>query len=152
MNYWYDTITISKGEHDGIAIGMPIIVSGGLIGKVIKTTTFTSTVRLLTANNSNDKISVKINTGDSYAYGILSKYNKDNNTYTIEGISENLDFKKGMIVTTTGMGDIFPSGILIGQVVEVTTDQFDLAKILEIKSSVDFDNLNYVTVLKRSIS
>jgi len=60
LAYWQENITIDKGEKDGIKVNMPVIVSDGLIGKVIKTSTFNSTVRLLTSNNSNDKISVKI--------------------------------------------------------------------------------------------
>lgn len=149
LSSFTDTLIIDKGEKDNIFSGMPVVVGDGLIGKVISTTAFTSTVRLLTANNLSDKISVKINNGDNYAYGILSKYNKDNNTYIIEGISQNINIEKGRTVTTTGMGDIFPSGIVIGRISGVNTDVFDLAKVLEMESLVDFDNINYVTVLKR---
>ena len=46
------------------------------------------------------------------------------------------------------MGDIFPSGIVIGKVMGINTDVFDLAKVLEIESLVNFDNINYVTILK----
>lgn len=150
LEYWQDTITIDKGEQDGITIDMPVIVKEGLIGKVVQTTTFTSTIRLLTANNVSDRISVKINNQDDYAYGILSKYNAKKNTYTIEGIAQNIEVEEDSLVTTTGMGDLFPSGIVIGKVVGITTDNFDLAKVLEVKTDVDFDNITYVTVLKRN--
>lgn len=149
LAYWQDTITIDKGEQDGITINMPVVVKNGLIGKVVQTTTFTSTIRLLTARNS-DHISVKINNQEEYAYGILTKYNTKQNTYTIEGIAQNIDIQNGSLVTTTGMGDLFPSGIVIGKVSGVTTDQFDLAKVLEVTTEVDFDNLTYVTILKRN--
>ena len=56
---------------------------------------------------------------------------------------------KGSIVTTTGMGDIFPSGIMIGKVKSIKTDNFDLAKTVIVEGTVDYDDLNYVTVLKR---
>lgn len=150
LEYWQDTITIDKGEQDGITIDMPVVVKEGLIGKVVQTTTFTSTIRLLTANNASDRISVKINNQDDYAYGILSKYNAKKNTYTIEGIAQNIEVEEDSLVTTTGMGDLFPSGIVIGKVVGITTDNFDLAKVLEVKTDVDFDNITYVTVLKRN--
>lgn len=150
LEYWQDTITIDKGEQDGITIDMPVVVKEGLIGKVVQTTTFTSTIRLLTANNVSDRISVKINNQDDYAYGILSKYNAKKNTYTIEGIAQNIEVEEDSLVTTTGMGDLFPSGIVIGKVVGITTDNFDLAKVLEVKTDVDFDNITYVTVLKRN--
>ena len=144
LNIWNETIVIDKGEKDNINI-----VNEGLIGKIIKTTTFSSTVRLLTANNSNDKISIKIVTDDNIVYGILNGYNKDKKTYKIEGVFQKDTILNQTIVTTTGMGDVFPSGIVVGEIVGVSTDEFDLAQILEMKSLVDFNNINYVKVLKR---
>lgn len=150
LNYWNDTLIIDKGENKAIKIGDPVIVNHGLIGKVIKTTNFTSTVRLITANNINDKISVKISENENTVFGILTSYNKKKNTYIIEGIAQNIDIANGTLVTTTGMGDTFPSGIVIGKVIGIDTDNFDLAKVLEVESLVDFNNINYVSILKRS--
>ena len=151
LDYWSDTLVINKGEHDGITKDMPVVIGTNLIGKVISTTTFNSTVRLITATDVVDKISIKIKNNDSYVYGILSGYNKENNTYTIEGISQSIKIENGSIVTTTGMGDIFPAGIVIGKITGINTDNFDLSNVLEMQSDVDFDNINYVTVLRRNI-
>lgn len=151
LGYWYDTITVNKGEHDGVTIGMPAVVGDGLIGKVISTTTFNSTIRLITATDVVEKISVKIQTNDDYVYGILSSYDNETKTHIIEGISQTDKIENGSIVTTTGMGDIFPSGVMIGKITGVRTDTFDLSNVLEMKSEVNFDNINYVTLLKRNI-
>ena len=151
LDYWSDTIVINKGEHDGVTKDMPVVIGTNLIGKVISTTTFNSTVRLITATDVVDKISVKIKNNDSYVYGILNGYNKENNTYTIEGISQSIKIENGSTVTTTGMGDIFPAGIVIGKITGINTDNFDLSNVLEMQSDVDFDNINYVTVLRRNI-
>lgn len=151
LGYWYDTITINKGEHDGVTIGMPAVVGEGLIGKVISTTTFNSTIRLITATDVVDKISVKIQNGNKYVYGILSSYDSETKTHIIEGISQTEEIENGAIVTTTGMGDIFPAGVMIGKITGVRTDTFDLSNVLEMKSEVDFDNINYVTLLKRNL-
>jgi rod shape-determining protein MreC len=149
INFWSDTVVIDKGQSSGIVINLPVVVKEGLIGKVISTTEYTSTVRLLTANNSNDKISVKIKNNDEYMYGLLNGYDSKTDKYIIEGVSYSKDIKLDSIVTTTGMGDLFPSGIAIGYVSGISTDQFDLANIIEVTSLVDFDDINYVTVLKR---
>ena len=151
LDYWNDTLIINKGEHDGITKDMPVVIGTNLIGKVISTTTFNSTIRLITASAVVDKISIKIKNGNDYIYGILNGYNKSNNTYTIEGISQNIKIENGSIVTTTGMGDIFPSGIVIGKITGVSTDTFDLSTVLEMQSLVNFDNINYVTILRRNI-
>lgn len=151
LNFWSDTIIIDKGEHDGITVDMPVVVGDGLIGKVVKTTTFNSTVRLITATDVVEKISVKIKSGDDYVYGILSGYDSKTKKHIIEGISQTNKIEDGALVTTTGMGDIFPSGIIIGKITGVRTDTFDLSNVLEMQSDVNFDNINYVTILKRNI-
>lgn len=149
VGYFYDTLSIDKGSHSGIKPDMAVVTSKGLIGKVIKTSTLTSTVKLLSSDSLNMKISVKIKVSDEYYYGLLTGYDKDKKAYIIEGISNNIDIPNDSVVTTTGMSEIFPSAILIGKVSESNTDNFELSKIIYVKTDVNYDNIEYVTVLKR---
>ena len=138
IGYWYNTITLDKGSYSGVEVDMVVINAKGLIGKVISTTTFTSEVRLITTNDSNNKV-----------YGLLNKYDYDTNTLKIEGISNTLQVNIGDMVYTSGMGGVFPSGILIGKVNAITTDEYDLAKIINVTPSADFNDINFVSILKR---
>ncbi len=149
VGYWYEEITIDKGKKNGIEKDMAVINSKGLIGKITKVSNYSSNVKLLSNSNMSDKISVKIKIDDGYVYGLISKYDSKTNTYTVEGISQNVDIPKGANVVTTGMGATFPSGIEVGSVNKITTDNFDLSKVVEVKASVNFNDLDYVTVLKR---
>ena len=149
IGYWYDEITIDKGSKNGIEKGMAVVNPKGLIGQITKVSNYSSTVKLLSNENMSDKISVKIKVNDGYVYGLISQYDSKTNTYTVEGISENVDISKNADVVTTGMGTIFPSGLMVGKVEKVTTDNFDLSKVVEVKAAVNFDDLDYVTVLKR---
>lgn len=149
IGYWYDTLTIDRGENKGIKKDMAVITTKGLVGRVLKTTKTTSTIKLLTSINEDTKISVKIIDGDRSIYGLLTKFDYKKKTFLIEGISENIEIKNDLIVTTTGMDSIFPSGITIGRVVNTTKDNFDLSIYVEVKSDVDFDDLRYVMVAKR---
>ena len=149
VGYWYQEVTIDKGSKNGIEKDMAVVSPKGLIGKVSKVSNHSSTVELLSNDHMSDKISVKIKTNDGYVYGLISMYDSKTNTYTVEGISENEEILKGADVVTTGMGTIFPSGLQIGKVLEVTTDNFDLSKVVQVKSAVNFDDLDYVAVLKR---
>lgn len=145
ISSWYQFITIDKGTNDGVTVGDAVINSYGLIGNVSKVSKKNSTVRLLTGEYNN-KISVKINNS---IYGLIVNY-KDS-YLIVEGIAENTAIEKENIVSTTGLGNNFPSGIMVGTVEDITTDSFDLAKTLLVKPSVDFDNLNYVTVVKKGV-
>lgn len=149
IDTWYQTIVIDKGTSSGVEEGMAVVTSRGLIGTIIHTSNFTSTVKLLTSADSSHKISVKIEGAERYIYGLLSEYDKDTNCYRIEGIAENTEIQKGASVITTGLGNTFPSGILIGTVEEMETDHFDLARTISVVASVDFDDIRYVTVLKK---
>ena len=151
INYWYEEATIDKGSSDGITKNMAVVTPLGLIGKVVKVSNYSSKVQLL-SGNFNDKISVKIKVGDDYVYGLISKYDVDSNSYTVEGISQNVDIPSGSDVVTTGMSDVFPSGIKVGTVNEVALDNFDLSKVVSVKASVNFDDIDYVSVLKRKDS
>ena len=53
------------------------------------------------------------------------------------------------MVTTTGLTDYFPSGILIGYVSEVVMDEYDLNSIIKVKPSVSFNDVSIVTILNR---
>lgn len=150
IDYFSNTIILDKGENNGVKENMAVITKNGLIGKIIKTTNFNSTVKLLTSDDVSNKISVKINVNDKYIYGLLYGYDKKTNNLLIEGIDTNDEIAIGSIVTTTGFGNVFPSGILVGKVENIKKDSFDLTRIVEVKSNVDFDNLAFVTILKRN--
>ena len=152
VGFWYNTITIDKGTYNGVEKDMVVINSKGLIGKIIKTSTFTSDVRLITTSDTNNKISVHISNGDYDLYGLINSYDYNDNYLEVEGISNTKDVRVGDYVYTSGLGGIFPSGILVGTVSEISTDSYDLAKIIKVKPSADFSNINYVSVLKRKDS
>lgn len=149
IGYWYNTLNIDKGTKNGIKKGDAVITSEGLIGKITNVSNFSSSVKLMTTDEISNKISVKINSGDKYLYGLLIGYDKNYNIYKIEGITESNLVKEGDLVTTTGLTDYFPSGILIGRVSRVIKDEYDLNSIVEVIPSVNFENISVVTVLNR---
>lgn len=149
LGFWYDKVTIDKGSTSGIQENQAVITSDGLIGRVISVSNFTSDIKLLTSSDINQKVSVKIKIEDDYVYGLLTGYNTKTKEFILEGIAGNKEIPIHSEVTTTGLGDIFPSGILIGYVNNITKDHFDLARTLTVTSNVDFEGVSYVTVLKR---
>ena len=150
IGYFYNELTINKGKKAGIKKGMAVINGDGLIGIINKTSNLNSTVKLLTTDTIDNKISVKIKIGeDKYLYGLLVGYNKEKSCFVIEGIADNAEIPINSLVTTTGLGSDIKEGIKIGEVKEITKDNFDLARTLLVKTSVDFDDLRYVTILKK---
>ena len=145
---WYNILNIDKGSKNGVKKGDAVITSQGLIGKIIKVSNFSSTVKLLTSDEIDNKIAIKI-TNEKRYYGLLSGYDQEKNLYKIEGITESDKIKEGDKVTTTGLTDYFPSGILIGHVYRVIKDEYDLNSVVEVTPSVNFQDISIVTVLNR---
>ena len=147
---WYNNLTIDKGSNNGIKEGMVVINSTGVIGKITNVSTFSSDVRLITTTDSNNKISVSIISDGKKLTGVINSYDYGTKCLEIEGISNTDKVSIGDVVYTSGLGGVFPSGILIGKVSQITTDVYDLAKIINVQPSANFEDINYVTVLKRN--
>lgn len=146
IGYYYDELTIDKGSKHKIKKDMAVITSDGLIGTISKVSNLNSVVKLLTTDDINNKISVKIKVNNDYLYGLMVGYDKKTKCFIVEGIADNKEIPKGSIVTTTNFNDI-PGGILIGKVEKIKKDNFDLSRTLLVRSNVNFDNIKYVTVL-----
>ena len=149
IGHWYNTITIDKGSYNGVKPDMVVVSSKGLIGRVVSTTTFTSDVRLITSNDTLNKISITISNGKTNVNGLIKSYNYNTGYLEVEGISNTIKVTEGEYVYTSGLGGVFPSGILIGTVENITTDEYDLTKIIDVIPSANFDDINYVAILKR---
>jgi rod shape-determining protein MreC len=147
--YWFNTITINKGTSSGIKEDMAVINGSGLIGKINKVGKNTSEVKLITTNDTNHKISVMIKTGNDTIYGILSGYDNTKNTLQITSVNKTIEIEENSKVYTSGMGGIFPSGILIGTVKDTIPDKYDVSKIIEVTPSSDINNTKFVNVLIR---
>ena len=53
------------------------------------------------------------------------------------------------MVTTTGLTDYFPSGLLVGKVSKIVKDEYDLSSIVEVTPAANFEDINTVVVLNR---
>ena len=147
-NYWFNQIMIDKGSKDGIKKDMAVITKHGLVGKISCVYSHSSEIKLITCDDVNFKVSVAIQTNSGDSYAILNGYDAKRELVTVTGVDKMSDVKKGDTITTSGLGGMFPSGIYIGVVEEVKDDKYDLSKTLYIKTSQDFNNIHYVTVLK----
>ena len=128
-SYMYDYLVINKGKKENIKIGNAVITSGSFVGIVNEVGDNYSRVKLIT----NMKYPVMISS--SNCYGQIDYY-KDG-YYYISGISG--DVKIGDHVVTGKFSMDIPSGLLIGDVEEISYDDFELAKILKVKSYDFYD-------------
>ena len=149
LDYWQKKLIIDVGISSGVTNNMAVISNGSLIGITDDVSINSSSVTLLSNHKFPLNISVKIKVGDNYVYGILNNYDEEEGLFEVIGVVDNIEIPEESLVVTSGLGNIFPSGILIGKVSVVTTDNFDLAKVIKVKSDTNFDDISYVTVVMR---
>lgn len=132
-----NTLTIYKGTSSGLKEGLAVINNSGLIGTIKSVDDESSTVELITSKNSN--ISVRINDN----YGILKM---DNGVLVVKDLVANSDISIGDEIYTSGLGNL-PSDIYVGKVINVSLNNTEIEKIIEVDLAVDLNNINYILVV-----
>jgi len=145
---WHEMIIIDKGSINGIQQNMAVVTASGLIGKVKNVNQFSSTVQLLSAMDPKNRISTVIQ-GDKKTFGFVQGYDTGKKLLLVKSIPSDAIIKKGQEVITSGMGGIFPKGLLIGKVVDVKPDQYGLNQTAEVAPGADFYDIENVIVIKR---
>ncbi|MBS7345174.1 MAG: rod shape-determining protein MreC [Caryophanon sp.] len=148
---WEEKIILDKGSTHGVEVNMAVQTATGLVGKVVLVTPFTSEVELLFTNNPNYRVSSMI-LGEKEVYGLIEGYDVDRGELIMKRIDSSATIKEGEQVVSSGLGGIFPKGILIGEVKEVTTDDFGLTKMAYIQPAANFSLLDHVIIAKRSVT
>ncbi len=132
-----NTLTIYKGTNSGLKEGLAVINNSGLIGTIKSVSDEASVVELITSKNSN--ISVRINDN----YGILKM---DNGVLVVKDLVANSDISIGDEIYTSGLGNL-PSDIYVGKVINVSLNNTEIEKIIEVEPAVDLNNINYILVV-----
>ena len=149
LDFWQKKLVIDVGSSMGVTNNMAVVSNGSLVGITDDVSTNSSSVILLCNHKFPLNVSVKIKIGDNYVYGILNNYDENEGVFEVVGVVDNIEIPEDSLVVTSGLGNIFPSGIVIGKVNLVTTDNFDLSKVIRVKSDTNFDDISYVTVVMR---
>jgi rod shape-determining protein MreC len=150
VGYWYDTLTIDKGSNEGIEKNMLVMTYGGIIGRIINVTKYSSDVKLLTSNDQNSRITVGVLYNDKTIYGLISGYDYKTGEILVDNITDDIEMKNGIKVITSGLTDSYPKGIIIGYITNIEKDKYGLSKVIRFNPSANFKDIKYVTVFKRS--
>ncbi|WP_442595239.1 rod shape-determining protein MreC [Neobacillus sp. D3-1R] len=149
-DHWHEMIIINKGKVDGIKENMPVITAKGLIGKVKSISQFTSTIQLLSTMDPKYRISSIIQ-ADKEVFGLVEGYDDQKDLLLIKTIPYNAKIKKGQNVITSGLGGVFPEGLVIGKVVDVVPDQYGLNLTAYVKPGANFYDIENVIVINRTM-
>ena len=144
---WYNTVTIDQGSNKGIARNMPVITPQGLVGRVTSVSSHYAVVLLITDRESAVGSIVQETRVPGIIVGTVN--GKQLKLSQIPFYSE---VTKGHRVVTSRFSELYPAGIMIGVIDEVSAEPEALTKSAAVIPTVDFDQIEQVLVVKNYIN
>ncbi len=144
---WWRTVQIDLGSADGLQVNLPVMTSQGLVGRVYAVGQHRALVVLVGSAECRvaavvDKTRENGVVGPSASVAIL-----DPNLVELSYLTRSSKLEPGQPVYTSGLGGIFPAGILIGSIVDTQTVEHGLYVEARIKLAVNVNQLEEVWVL-----
>ncbi len=138
------TIILNVGSNDGVEKNMTVIADKGLVGNVVSVTENTAKVQVIVDPAST--VSATISTSDD---SIICKGTLENSKILRASyIPTNAELIIGDTIQTSGLGGIYPKGILIGTISEIVTTNNSTDRYAVIQTAVDFSKIYTVLVIK----
>jgi len=141
---WWRQIIINKGSKDGVEIGNTVLGPGGLLGRVNKTSFFTSSVTLLTSPQSKVGVWVDRNQINGLLVGLGNDYP------SLILYSKNADIKVGDFVSSSPASTLLPPNIPIG-VIQSVDEPFKSKKTAKISLLAKPHVIDWVQIIRKRI-
>lgn len=138
-----DTMVINVGRNDGVRENMPVITTEGLVGYVISATNTTSKVKPIIDPSNSTSAVISTSRESVVLKGILGS----SNTLKLMYIPTDADLIAEDVIQTSGMGGIYPKGILIGKISQIIESKNITDRYAIVETAVDFSRLENVLVI-----
>lgn len=147
---WWRNVQIDLGKRDGLRADLPVLTSEGLIGRVSEVRETSSRVVLIGDPSCRVASLVYVpQTRETVDTGVITGGSSvlDESIVELGYLSRASGVKPGQFVVTSGLGGIFPKGILIGQVIDTRPVEFGLVTVARVKLAVKMNLLEEVWVM-----
>ena len=134
-------VIINAGSNDGVLRGMPVVTDQGLVGRIDAVIADAARVQLITDPAS--KVNIRLQNAEADA-SLVGSVTGD---VTLDLIPQDITIESGDLVLTSGLGGGYPPDLIIGQVVNIRSRDFDLFQQATVQPVVDFNRLQIVLVI-----
>ena len=143
---WFSEFTVNAGRNDGVIENQAVVNSKGLVGRVSSVSANTCKVTSIIDSTSDVSVMVERTRDYGFARGILNV--DKNEKLELYYLPSGYDLVPGDNILTSGIGGIFPKGIAIGTVTEVSRANEDTEdRNAIIQPAVDFLRLEEVMIV-----
>ncbi|MGI5848860.1 MAG: rod shape-determining protein MreC [Christensenellales bacterium] len=145
--HWFNKFIINVGLLDGIQVDMPIVNGDGLVGRVVATGANWSRIMTIVDSSSGVSAIVERTRDIGILTGIVFSGDEKNAYLTMSYLPLNADLVPGDTVISSGLAGVFPKGIRIGEVIEVSENEDGMKNEAVVSPWVDFYHLEEVMVI-----
>ena len=138
-------VTLDKGSSSGITENMPVITQNGLVGYVCDVSINSCRVKTLLQYDMN--VGVYIQRSGDVGMTDCPYEMGQNGLLRVIYLPEDAQIQIGDRVVTGDLGDIYPSGLTVGHVIEIMPDTYNRTLTTTIQPVVNFDSLEQVYVI-----
>lgn len=141
VDSWEGVITLDRGSSDGITANMPVVGPAGLLGQTVEVTAHSARVRLISDQRSGVAAMLQLSRSAGIVRGSLE------GNLTMEFVSKETTIKPGDVVVTSGLGGVYPKGLIIGDVKQVSRTPSDLYPYIRVEPSARLEGIEEVIIL-----
>lgn len=147
-----NTLVIDLGARDGVKPNMSVISDKGMVGIISEVSEFTSTVKLLTMMDSSDPnsqppIAATAMNKINQTFGMVEDFNQQTGRLLMTRIADNDPIAKGDTIISSGIGGLYPRGLIIGTVESVGVGEYGLTKTAVVKPAAEFEDWKQLLVV-----
>lgn len=143
-NSWEGVITIDRGTADGVNQGLPVVGPQGLLGQTIDVTSHSAKVRLITDPQSGVAAMVQSTRAEGVVRGSIE------GDLTLDFVSRETTVRAGDVVISSGIGGVYPKGLVIGEITSVKSTPSSLYQDIVLAPAGSLSGLEEVAVLIRA--
>ncbi len=137
----FKMIIINRGKANGLRVGLPVVATAGVVGRILEASWHVSRVLLLTDENSNIDVMLQ----ESRVQGILQ--GAASAGCNLKYVSKTADVRVGDTVISSGMGGVFPKGLPLGVVRSASRKEADLFQKINVAPFADPAGIEEVLVI-----
>jgi rod shape-determining protein MreC len=141
LNQWEGVITIDRGSSDGLKTGMPVVGPRGLLGQTVSVSPRSSRVRLITDQRSGVAALVQRTRAAGVVKGSIDGQLK------MQFVSTETTVRAGDVIVTSGMGGVYPKGLIVGEATDVEREPNALFQVVFVEPASQLSGLEEVLVL-----
>ena len=143
----HNYLTLNKGTRDGVTPDMGVIGKDGIVGVVQSVSTHFAVV----APVIHEGLFISSRIGKNDYMATLHWHMPDIRHAELEDVARHVDVKVGDSIVTSGMSAIFPAGMPVGVVSDVSIGEGDSYYDIDVELATDFRSLRTVHVLKYNL-